>query len=665
MNPLKSKQRQPMVPVTRVRPSRPVKVGGCPPRASLVVPAAPLSRPSEARTRRLKDDPHGLFGRLVENGVEDEGRTILSEFADDKAYATSAVEDASVAHAILDILEREGVRYIFGVPGGPLTCFFEALSERKSIRFILAKHESGASFMAAAYARVSRNLAVCIATSGPGATNALTGIASAHSESLPVLLLTGQVATRHFGKGAIQDSSVHGVDVVALFRPVTKLSVMLPHVARSPDVIRTAIRTALSGRRGPVHVSLPADMLSQHVRYHALEPSQYRATRAAPVDEQAVYEAVQLLRAAKAPCILAGHGVALSGASDALAELAHLLPARVATSPKGKGVFPENDPLSLGVLGFGGHDRAEQHLASGETDLLMIVGSSMNEFVTNGWTVRLNPQATVVQIDVDPESIGENYPVDLSIVGDARSALRRLIAGLPTSARGSSRRHGARSREFQSGGLAAVAPSHGDARPLKARELVLELRDAMSLDAMLFVDNGNSILWATHYFEVRRPDTYFIDLGLSAMGSAVAGVVGGAMAAPRRRAVALVGDAAFAMQGAEVHTAVDAGVPVVWVVLNNGGHGMVHRGETLLKGRDFGTSLFRVALDLAAMARAMGARAERVDTLRAFREVLERALAGSEPFVIDAVVDPAEMAPTLERRAQALARSFGSRSSTT
>jgi acetolactate synthase-1/2/3 large subunit len=180
-------------------------------------------------------------------------------------------------------------------------------------------------------------------------------------------------------------------------------------------------------------------------------------------------------------------------------------------------------------------------------------------------------------------------------------------------------------------------------------------------DAMLFVDNGNSILWATHYFEARSPDTYFIDLGLSAMGSAVAGVVGGAMAARGRRAVALVGDAAFAMHGWEVHTAVEERLPIVWVVLNNGGHGMVHQGDTLMKGKDLGVALYRVPLDVAAMARSVGARGVRVETPREFRRAIKQALQCSEPSVIDARVDPNEMPPTLERRVQTLARFFASR----
>jgi acetolactate synthase-1/2/3 large subunit len=460
-----------------------------------------------------------------------------------------------------------------------------------------------------------------------------------------------------FGKGAIQESSVHGVDIVELFRPVTKLSVMLPHSDRGPDILRTAIRAALSGRPGPVHVNLPADLVTRPVLYVPLRPHEYRPVGSKTVDRQAIACAAQLLAEADHPCLLAGHGVALADASSELVEIAHRLRAPVATSPKGKGVFPENDALSLGVVGFGGHERAEEYIQSPEVDVLVVIGSSMNEFVTNGWS--LQPKArTLIQIDLDPMSIGKNYPVDVAVLGDARASLREILALLP-SRESATHRLTVRPAELSIQPRPSEEAASTDGRRLSPRRIVAEMRRAMAEDAMLFVDTGNSILWATHYFEVRRPNTYYVDLGLGAMGSAVAGIVGGTMAAPGRRAVGLVGDAAFAMHGCEVHTAVEERLPIVWVVLNNGGHGMVHQGDKLMKGKDLGVSQFRVPLDVAGMARAMGARGERAETLDQFRRLMEEALQLGEPFVIDALIDPTEMAPTLERRVRTLARFFG------
>jgi acetolactate synthase I/II/III large subunit len=636
--------------------------------------------------------------RLVE-GLRRSIAPELGQATDARRRGSAGAIETTAAHAILDILEAEGVRFVFGVPGGPLTGLFEAMHERGSIRLVLAKNEIGAAFMAAAAARVTRSLAVCCATSGPGATNALTGIASAFTDSLPVLLLTGQVARFVFGKGAIQESSVHGIDVVDLFRPVTKLSAMLPDVSRTPDILRMAIRTALSGRHGPVHISMPADIISRPVRYEPLQPRAYRPIGAASIDPDAIDAAARILASAKRPCVLAGYGVSRSNAYDVLLDFAHTLGCPVATSPKGKGVFPEDDPLALGVLGFGGQGQVERLLASGAPDALVIVGSSLNEFVTNAWTVDVHQETARIHIDIEGESIGRNYPIDVALVGDARATLKELLARV--RALGAPSRRGVPWKGLSNAPPPVASPSSVDQEQLGPEAVIKELRDAMDDETMLFVDNGSAIVWATHFFEARRPDTYFIDLGLSCMGSAVAGVIGAAIAAresevrpkagrhpegaqaevrpkagrhpegavpegdrlqPRpRRAVALVGDAAFAMLGSEVHTAVEERLPVVWVVLNNGGHGMVHHGDKLMKGKDLGVSLFRTPIDCAGWATALGATGVRAETPAEFRSAIREALRADGPVVIDAVVDPTEVPPTLGRRVEALRVFFGSR----
>ncbi len=563
-------------------------------------------------------------------------------------------EHIPAIHAILQLLEAEGVEYIFAVPGGPLTALFEAMQERNTIKLVLAKHEGGAAFMAASHARVRRGLAVCCATTGPGATNALTGIASAQADSLPVLFLTGQVGTNVFGKGAIQESSVFGIDVVSLFEPVTKLSAMFPSAERVPDMVKTAIRVAKSGRPGAVHLNMPADMLRRPVSVKAVTPPPRKSSRS--MDWSALQSAHQILSEARRPLVLAGHGVALAGASEALARFAHVARIPVMTSPKGKGVFPETDPLSLGVLGFGGHELAEKYLQSGAVDALLVVGSSLNEFVTNAWSLPIAGDHRLIQVDVDPTVIGRNHSVDVAVTADARTALLELTR-LVEVGEPSPRDAGPLSalRETTPRFLASSALD-SDAIPLKPQRLMKELRRAMPDDAMLFVDNGTSIIWGVHYFEVRQHDTFYIDLGLASMGSAVAGVVGGALAAPQRRSLALVGDAAFAMNGFEVHTAVEQKLPIVWVVLNNNGHGMVHQGDKLMRGRDLGASRFHRQVESAGVARSLGARGVQVTSPGELRQALAEALLQTDtPTVIDAVIDPDELAPTLARRVETLA----------
>lgn len=567
--------------------------------------------------------------------------------------------ELSVAQALVNILEQEGVTHIFGVPGGPLTGLFEATRHSKSIQFVLAKHECGAAYMAASHARVTGRLAVCCATSGPGATNALTGIAGAKADSLPVLLLTGQVALGAFGKGAIQESSVFETDLVSVFRPVTKLSVMLPSADRAVSMMQAAVRTALGGRQGPVHLNLPADLLRR--------PSQTKADsapaariRPPAADPAAVREVASLLGAARRPVILAGHGTTQARAALELERVAHLLDCPVMTSPKGKGVFPESSRLSLGVLGFGGHQCAEDLLRSGDVDVLLILGSSLNEFVSSAWTLPISAKTAVIQVDLDPGSLGRNYAVDIPILADVGAFLRQLELEPDLSHQARVRRTHQPGRRGQGLPYEEAALLDSDAAPLKPQRLMKELRAAMPDDALLFVDNGTSIIWGGHYFETRAAYTYYVDLGLASMGSAVAGVVGGALGAPDRRCVALVGDAAFAMHGFEVHTAVEYGLPVVWVVLNNYGHGMVHQGDTLMHGAPLGVSDFGGRIDAAAMARAVGARGVTVRDPQALRDALRMALQANGPTVIDALIDETEPVPTFARRVQTLKEFFSS-----
>jgi acetolactate synthase-1/2/3 large subunit len=344
-----------------------------------------------------------------------------------------------VADQIIEQLEREGVTHIFGVPGAPLTPFFAALRARSRIKFVMARHEEGAAYMANAFARVSGGLAVCCVTSGPGATNALTGAACAHADSLPVLYLTGQVATRVFGMGAIQESTAHGVDVVSMFRPVTKVSTMLSSPETSLRIVRNAIRAATNGRPGPVHINVPTDLARSAVAYDVLDRSCYQQALKGVASAQDIASAATLLSAAKRPTIFAGHGVALANAESALVQLAERLDAAVITSPKGKGVFPEHHPLSLGVFGMGGHARADAWLES--HDVILVVGSSLNEFASGAWNRRLRAERGVIHIDVDPSEIGKNYPVALGLHGDAGETLTalRLALGAATE-RGTQRR---------------------------------------------------------------------------------------------------------------------------------------------------------------------------------------------------------------------------------
>lgn len=570
-------------------------------------------------------------------------------------------ETVPAIHVLLRALEEEGVRYIFGVPGGPLVPIFEALDQRQQIQPILAKHEEGAAFMAEGYARVRRGLGVCFGTSGPGATNALTGVASAHSDSTPLLAITGQVATKVFGKGGLQDSSSGNwnVDVVDAYRAATKLSLMLNNGEQMPHMARRMIRTALTGRPGAVHLSIPADVVKQPVQTDTLPISKYYTDTVAAGDPLAIRRVAEALYTAKRPVILAGHGTNISGAWEPLLRLAEALYIPVATTVKGKSAFPEQHELSLGVFGFGGHPLAEKYLYSEDVDVLLVVGSSLGEFQTNGWDPRLAYNRMVIQIDLDPLEIGKNYPVDMSVVGDARAILQALADEIPSEPPVRVKDIQAHledlrteePRYYQAEALQREAPI------LKPQAVVTKMNEILPPETLIFVDNGNCISWIGRFYEARNPGTVFLATNVASMGYSVAASIGGKFAAPDKPVVAVLGDGAFAMHGLEVHTAVEYDLPVIYVVINNGGHGMVYNGETLLNGKSYLT-VFKRPLDIGAIAQSMGAQAFKVDTLEAFDESLKQALESKKPCVLDVWVDLEEIPRSLQQRADLLTAAF-------
>ncbi|MBI4676736.1 MAG: thiamine pyrophosphate-binding protein [Elusimicrobia bacterium] len=563
----------------------------------------------------------------------------------------------TAADLLIKHLEQEGVRFIFGIPGGPIMPLYAALAGSRSIRPVLAKHEEGAAFMADGYARASGSFGVCCTTTGPGATNALTGVAVAYADHIPLLLLTAQVPTRQFGRGAFQESSQEAVDVVSIYRPVTKWSVMVQHPERAAAVIRTALRVMTSGRPGPVHVNLPMDFLGAPSAEDIVPAGRYRF-QARTFDRDSVREAAGRLVSAKRPVILAGYGVHLSGAWAALRRLAERLSIPVATTFRAKGVFPEDHQLSLGVFGYSGAPEVREFVLGPETDLLFVAGSSLGEVSTCGWDRRLGRKEALIQLDVEPEAVARNYPVTTALIGDAGAVLTELLYQVERDLK---------SRDVAEPGLAAGTAGRGalpaascpgpepdrKAGCLHPRTLLAELREALPADALVFVDNGTIRTWTGRHFPVCREGTFFVNMGLASMGYAVAASIGGCLARPGRAVAALVGDGAFAMNGMEVHTAVECGAPVVWVVVNNGGLGMIHHGARMQFGGLVPSPLYREPLKAADLGRALGAAAFRVERPGDLRVAVADALSLARPAVIDVAVD-LEAVPPMGQRVASL-----------
>jgi acetolactate synthase-1/2/3 large subunit len=559
----------------------------------------------------------------------------------------------------LRYLKAEGVRVVFGIPGGLLHPFFESIEDDRDLRLVVTRHEEGAAFMADGCARLSGRLSVCAGTSGPGATNLVTGVACAFADGVPILVITGQAASYALGKGAAQETSREDIDIVAMFKPVTKYSAMVTSPGSLPAHLRRALRQALTGRPGPVHLNIPVDLWEKPLSEDWFEPTTYRA-ETHTFDRNAVQKAAGLLRKAKRPVILAGSGVGVAGAQEELRSLAECLPARVATTPRGKGIFPEDHRLSLGVFGFAGHRGALDALLGKDVDVLFTVGASLNETSTLNWKPALAENKTLIQLDIDVDRIGRNYPVDLALVGDARTVLVELAYHLHREIRAG--------RLFRSSWEAEppLVRGHGryltperrtsDAVPLTPERWRCDLESALPDDAVVFSDIGGHMLTNIHHLCIRSGQRFFLNLGFGSMGHGTAAPIGAALAETGRPIFAIVGDACFAMNGMELITAVELAVPVVWIVEHNNMQGLTHHASKRLSrgGKPLRSSEYRKRLDVAGIARAMGLHAEVVEQPGQLQPVVQRALQLREPALIEVRVDPT-LEPPLGDRAKSLA----------
>ncbi len=566
-----------------------------------------------------------------------------------------AVEPSAV-QVLLDGLKAEGVRVVFGVPGGLLHPFFDAVERDGDLDLVVVKHEQGAAFMADGYARTGGGLAVAAATSGPGATNLVTGVAVAHADGVPMLVLTGQANSATLGRGAAQESARPGMDIVGMLSSVTKYSATVSRADRVGFHLTQALRAAWSGRPGPVHLNVPVDLWRHPCPPIDAAPGRYRPVDVRYVSPAELERAAEVLASARTPCILAGSGATSPAARRALMRLAEQLGARVATTPRAKGCFPEDHPLSLGVLGFAGHREAKRVLVDEDpVDALFVVGASLGETTTFNWDPRLARSARWIQLDVDPARIGRGYPVDVAVVGHAEVALAALSQQFsermalrtwrarPLPARGEAR--------FDGDEAALRASTSVPVTPQRWRR---ELVDVLPPDAMIFSDIGGHMLLNLHHLEVTAGQSFVLNLGFGSMGHGTAAPIGARLAHPDRPIVAIVGDGCFAMNGMELITAVEYDLPVVWIVENNQMHGITHHGSRMVSGRAMTSIRYRRPLNVAGLARAMGVRTWQVQRPGEIGPALTAALACGAPALIDVFVDR-EVPPPLGDRARTIA----------
>jgi len=562
----------------------------------------------------------------------------------------------TAAAVMAKYLEQENVKYLFGVPGAHVLPLYDAIYRTTSIKPILTKHEVGGAFMAYGYAAVTRNLGVCCATVGPGATNLVSGVTAAHMDSIPLLVITGQVGTKAFGRSAHQEATGYGrtVDQCALFKNITKMSVMITDKASMSRTLRSAIRAALSGRPGPVHIAFPSNIQLEEINEEILPPESYRPTsssNALNIDQ--IKTIGDLVYGAENPAMLIGYGASKCADDGIIIKLAERLQIPVATSGKAKGVFPEDHPLSLGCLSIRGSKAANTYLRS-DIDVLLVVGTDFSEMTSHGWDPKLQPLKALIQIDIDPNEIGKNYPVQIGLVADASDALHSLNSYLlefPPKPKRDMIPFKESTQYFNE------TESFSDKLPMKPQRLMRELRNSLPRNTLIFGDMGNTYSWILRYFQSYPEGMNFLPSGMACMGSSVVACIGGKLGKPGSPVVCICGDGDFLMTGMEVLTAVDYKIPVIWIILKNNRLGAIHDVQELSYQGRISASLF-TSIDFVSIAKAFGAHGFRIEKPEDIASTVKNALDINGPVILEAIIDPDEKFP-LTRRAIALKDSFG------
>jgi acetolactate synthase-1/2/3 large subunit len=571
----------------------------------------------------------------------------------DVCVAAEAIEPPAPtvrgADLLVTMLADAGVDIVFGLPGGAISPVHDALLDTR-LRVVTTRHESGAMFAAAAYARSGR-LGVVAVTSGPGALNSMTGLASAWCDGAPLLLLVGEVPRASHGKGVLQDGSAYGLQIVEMARYVSKLAVEVPRPSALPHLLKRAIATAISGRKGPVLLTLPLDVTTAQ-----LSPPSVGGVISigAAVSGETVDEIANLVLTAERPLILAGNGVR-DGGTQLLLRAAERFNCPVATTPKGKGVFPEDHPLALGVLGLGGHRSARRYLESG-ADVVVAIGTSLGDLSTDGFTPHLQASRALVHVDIDARQLGKSYSPTHAVVASAAELLRGLVERADDQpAPGSTTL-----RALPAGVERHVLPSSRKPGKIASHDAVREIQDVLPADAIYTVDSGEHFVFATHYLVTRHPESFVVMTGLGSMGQSIGAAIGSQLAYPDRVVAAICGDGCFAMNAFEIATAVAERLPLRIFVFNDERMAMVENGHHTVYGRhpEYPTT----PLDVCTVAKGLGATVLKVDgvgQLRAARELIRDAIG---PVVVDVHIDPevvlpkrdrvAAMAPSTARRNQ-------------
>ena len=527
------------------------------------------------------------------------------------------------AEIVIECLKEQGVDTVFGYPGGAiLNVYDELYKHQNEIKHILTSHEQGASHAADGYARSTGKVGVCFATSGPGATNLVTGIATAYMDSVPMVAITCNVTVPLLGKDSFQE-----IDIAGITTPITKHNFIVKDVTKLADTIRRAFKIAKTGRPGPVLVDIPKDITAAKTEYTYTEPAEIERLTA-DITEESLDKAVRMIEKAKKPYIFVGGGAVISDASEELRAFVKKVDAPVCDTLMGKGAFDGTNDLYTGMLGM--HGTKTSNLGVSECDLLITIGARFSDRVL-GNAKKFANNAKILQFDVDPAEINKNIKAHACVIGDVKEILSRLNEKLPQLNHNDWITH---VMDFK-----VRFPMKYAETGLSCPYIIEKIDEETKGDAIMVTEVGQHQMWAAQYYKYRKPRTLLTSGGLGTMGYGLGAAIGAQVANPDKQVINIAGDGCFRMNMNEIATAVRQQLPLIQVVINNHVLGMVRQWQNLFYEQRYSATVLTDGVDFVKLAEAMGATGYRATTREEFNEVFKKALESKTPVVIDCIID--------------------------
>ena len=529
----------------------------------------------------------------------------------------------SGSEIVIECLKEQGVDIVFGYPGGAILNVYDALyKHQEEITHVLTSHEQGAAHAADGYARATGKVGVCMATSGPGATNLVTGIATAYMDSVPMVAITANVGVNMLGKDSFQE-----IDIAGVVMPITKHSFIVKNVEDLAPTIRRAFKIAKSGRPGPVLVDITKDVTAAETEYTYEEPAVIEH-KTDTIREEDINKVIEMIKVSRRPYIMAGGGVIISGASEELKEFAEKVDAPVCDTLMGKGAYDGTSERYTGMIGM--HGTKVSNLGVSRSDLVIVVGARFSDRVI-GNASKFAPNAKIIHIDIDAAEIDKNIPANASIVGDAKEVLTILNSKLPTQSN--------RSWMAEIKDLTEKNPVTYDMDHLNGPATINKIYEITEGNAIITTDVGQHQMWAAQNYTYKEPRTFLSSGGLGTMGYGVGAAIGAKYGRPDKTVVNIAGDGCFRINMNEIATAARYKVPIIQVVLNNHVLGMVRQWQNLFYGQRYSNTVLDDSVDFVAVSKALGANASKITSIEEFETEFKKALTADGPTVLDVMID--------------------------